>query len=103
MIRENVDGTEDPTIKFVERSVPHTLSMSTSIGEVGTGLGQSSNGGTGFDGPPPDQRTGWSGDGAPGRGTLNEFAFGAINQHYTKTLNRVPGTDFRIPTQEELD
>jgi hypothetical protein len=103
LIRENVDGTEQPTAKFVERSVPHTLSMSTSIGEVGTGLGQSSNAGTGIDGPPPDQRTGWSGDGAPGRGTLNEFAFGAVNQHYTKSLNRVPGTDFRVPTQEELD
>jgi hypothetical protein len=77
--------------------------MSTSLGEVGTGLGQSSNVGTGIDGPPPDQRTGWSGDGAPGRGTLSEFAFGAINQHYPKTLSRVPGTDFRVPTQEELD
>ena len=103
MIRENVDGTEQPTVKFVERSVPHTLSMSTSIGEIGTGLGFSSNPGTGIDGPPPDQRTGWSGDGAPGRGTLNEFAFGAINQHFTKSLSRVPGRDFRVPTQEELD
>ena len=24
-------------------------------------------------------------------------------QHFTKTLNRKPGTDFRIPTEEELD
>jgi hypothetical protein len=103
LVRENVDGFEQPTAKFVERSVPHTLSMSTSIGEVGTGLGQSSNFGTGFDGPPPDQRTGWSGDGAPGRGTLNEFAAGAVEQHFTKSLGRVAGTDFRIPTQEELD
>jgi hypothetical protein len=103
MIRENVDGTEQPTVKFVERSVPHTLSMSTSIGEIGTGLGFSSNSATGTDGPPPDQRTGWGGDGAPGRGTLNEFAFGAINQHFTKTLSRVAGRDFRVPTQEELD
>jgi hypothetical protein len=103
IIRENVDGFEQPTTKFVERAVPHTLSMSTSIGEVGTGLGQSGNTGSGIDGPPPDQRTGWSGDGAPGRGTLNEFAFGAIVQHYTLSLNRVPGVDFRIPTQAELD
>jgi hypothetical protein len=103
MIRENVDGFEQPTIKFVERSVPHTLSMSTSIGEIGTGLGFSSNPGTGIDGPPPDQRTGWSGDGAPGRGTLNEFAFGAVVQHFTKSFARVGGTDFRVPTQEELD
>jgi hypothetical protein len=103
LIRENVDGFEQPTVKFVERGVPHTLSMSTSIGEVGTGLGQSGNTGSGIDGPPPDQRTGWGGDGAPGRGTLNEFAFGAIVQHYTRSLNRVPGTDFRLPTQAELD
>ncbi len=103
LIRENVDGFEQPTTKFVERAVPHTLSMSTSIGEVGTALGQSGNSGSGIDGPPPDQRTGWSGDGAPGRGTLNEFAFGAIVQHYARSLNRVPGVDFRIPTQGELD
>jgi hypothetical protein len=103
LIRENVDGFEQPTVKFVERAIPHTLSMSTSIGVVGTGLGQSGNSGSGIDGPPPDQRTGWGGDGAPGRGTLNEFAFGAIVQHYTKSLSRVRGVDFRIPTQAELD
>jgi hypothetical protein len=102
LIRENVDGFDDLAHRFVERSVPHTLSMSTSLGVVGTGLGQSD---VTFpqNGPPPDQRTGWSGDGAPGRGTLNEFAFGAIIQHYTKSLQRRPGVDFRIPTQEELD
>jgi hypothetical protein len=55
------------------------------------------------DGPPPDFRTGWSGDGAPGRGSLNEFAFGAVMQHFTRSLARRPGVDFRIPTQEELD
>jgi hypothetical protein len=103
LTRENVDGFEDPTVKFVERAIPHTLSLSTSIGVVGTGLGFSGNAGSGIDGPPPDQRTGWSGDGAPGRGTLNEFAFGAIIQHFTKSLRRVAGTDFRVPTQAELD
>jgi hypothetical protein len=102
LIRENVDGFDDLAHRFVERGVPHTLSMSISLGVVGTGLGQSD---VTFppNGPPPDQRTGWGGDGAPGRGTLNEFAFGAIIQHYPKTLNREPGVDFRIPTQEELD
>ena len=103
MIRENVDGFEQPTVKFVERSVPHTLAMSTSLGEVATGIGMNNAPSTGVDGPPPDQRTGWSGDGAPGRGTLNEFAFGAIVQHFTRSLGRVPGTDFRLPTQAELD
>src|SRR6185295_10654523 len=38
-----------------------------------------------------------------GRGTLHEFAFGAVVQHFTKNLARRPGVDFRIPTQEELD
>src|SRR5262249_26178818 len=106
LIRENVDGFERPTHKFVERGVPHTLSLSTSIGVVGTGVG-ANDGNESEDNinspPPPDQRTGWSGDGAPGRGTLNEFAFGAIVQHYTRTLARAPGKDFRVPTQGELD
>jgi hypothetical protein len=26
-----------------------------------------------------------------------------VIQHFTKTLNRVPGVDFRLPTDEELD
>jgi hypothetical protein len=34
---------------------------------------------------------------------LNEFAFGAIIQHFPKDLARRPGVDFRIPTQAELD
>jgi hypothetical protein len=107
LIRENVDGFEQPTTRFVERSVPHTLSMSTSLGEVGTAIGNSNiletAAGSFVDGPPPDQRTGRSGDGAPGRGTLNEFAFGAIVQHFPLSLERVPGVDFRIPTQGEID
>jgi hypothetical protein len=104
LIRENLDGLDDPTHKFVERSVPHTLSLSTSLGEVLSqqrGVDDAIT--THDDGPPSDQRTGWSADGAPGRGTLNEFAFGAVVQHFTKSLTRVPGTTFRIPTQAELD
>jgi len=95
LIRENLDGFDAPTEKFVARGVPHTLALNQTNGiEFG---------GFGFPSAPPDQRVGWGGDGAPGRGTLNEFAFGAIVQHFTKTLQRVPGTDFRLPTQEELD
>jgi cytochrome c peroxidase len=103
IIRENLDGFDAPTVKFTERSIPHTLAMSTSIGEVATAAGFNNAPTTGIDGPPPDQRTGWSGDGAPGRGTMNEFAFGAIVQHFPITHARVPGRDFRLPTQEELD
>jgi mono/diheme cytochrome c family protein len=96
LIRENVDGFEDPTHKFVERSVNHTFSLGLTNDISPGGFG-------GFPVLPPDHRLGWSGDGAPGRGTLHEFAFGAIIQHFTKDLARRPGTDFRIPTQEELD
>ena len=49
------------------------------------------------------ERTGWSGDGAPGNGALNAFATGAVTQHFTKTLSRVGGVDFRLPTQTELN
>ncbi|PYN56022.1 MAG: hypothetical protein DMD92_16285, partial [Candidatus Rokuibacteriota bacterium] len=36
-------------------------------------------------------------------GSLRSFATGAVIQHFTKTLNRVPGKDFRLPTSDELD
>jgi hypothetical protein len=91
LILINVDGFDDPTHKFVQRGVPHTLSLGLTNGITNA-----------FSGP-PDHRLGWSGDGGPGRSTLHEFSFGAIIQHFTKTLNRKPGVDFRIPTQEELD
>lgn len=91
LIRENLDGFDDPTHKFVERGVPHTLSL---------GL---TNGISNAFGGPPDHRLGWSGDGGPGRSSLHEFTFGAIIQHFTKTLARKPGVDFRVPTEEELD
>jgi hypothetical protein len=92
-ILENVDDFDDPTHKFVHRSVPHVLSMATSIAPDAT------DGTT----DPPRERTGWGGDGAPGNGTLREFLSGAVKQHYPKTLARVPGVDFRVPTSQELD
>ena len=85
LIMENLDGFDDLPNKFVMRGVPHTLALPTSISSP--------------DGP----RTGWSGDGAPGDGSLHSFALGAVIQHFTKTLNRIPGVDFRLPTEEELD
>jgi hypothetical protein len=92
LITENLDGFDDPTHNFVLRGVPHTLSLGLTNGIS-----------NGFNANPPDHRLGWAGDGAPGRGTLHEFAFGAIVQHFTKSLQRRPGIDFRLPTQEELD
>jgi cysteine-rich repeat protein len=42
---------------------------------------------------------GWSGE----SGALREFATRAVIQHFPRTLARVPGTDFRLPTEQELD
>jgi hypothetical protein len=89
-ILENVDGLENPTVKFVARGVPHSLSLATTI------LAPA-------DGRAPVQRTGWSGDGAPNTGALRFFPVGAVRQHFTKTLNRVAGVDFVFPTDSELD
>ena len=86
LILENADGFQDPTVKFVMRGVPHSLSLSTSITAI-----------TGF---PQPQATGWSGDGSPD-GTLLQFSSGAVTQHFTKTLARASG-DFRSPTNTEL-
>jgi cytochrome c peroxidase len=85
LILENLDGFDDLASKFVLRGVPHTLALKTSV--------------TGRDGP----RTGWGGDGAPGDGALRGFSLGAVIQHFPKTLARVPGEDFRLPTDAELD
>jgi hypothetical protein len=93
LILENVDGFDDLTSKFVMRGVPHTFAQALSITPFP------------FDGTSALvlQRTGWGGDGAPGTGTLREFAIGAVTQHFTRTLNRIPGVDFRLPTDAELD
>ena len=85
LILENQDGFGDLANNFNMRGVPHTLAMRTSIDSAA--------------GP----RTGWSGDGAPGDGSLRSFATGAVIQHFTKTTNRIPGVDFRLPTDDELD
>lgn len=99
LILENVDGLEDPNNKFLMRSVPHSLSLFTSL------LAQQPNE------TPFEDRTGWSGDGAPPPGRLIEFLLGAIIQHYpNNSLDRVfkenvgPGEpfDFRMPTDDEL-
>ena len=85
LILENQDGFDDLANNFNLRGVPHTLALRTSIDSD--------------DGP----RTGWSGDGAPGDESLRSFAVGAVIQHFPKTLNRIPGVDFRLPTDAELD
>ncbi len=106
LILENVDGFGDLDNVFAMRGVPHTLALGTSITGVPGAQG-------GADDPPPNQNTGWSGDGAPNEGTLRDFATGAVTQHFPKTLNRVPHNpltttvntpaDFRLPNDAELD
>ena len=85
LILENLDGFDDLENGFVMRGVPHTLGLRNTVASP--------------DGP----HTGWSGDGAPGDGSVRSFATGAVIQHFTKRLDRVAGVDFRLPTDEELD
>jgi len=92
LILENLDGFSDPTNKFVMRGVPHTLGLQVSLARD-AGLVPAA----------PAEMTGWSGDGAPGTGSLREFAIGAVTQHFTKTLQRVSGRDFVLPSEHQLD
>ncbi|MCI0490439.1 MAG: hypothetical protein L0229_27920 [Blastocatellia bacterium] len=112
LILENVDGFGNLATKFAMRGVPHTLALLDNTLTPAN-----------FDGTttPPNERTGWSGDGAPvglftlfdgtphnAQGTLLDFAIGAVIQHFPRTLNRQPFTfpglpfDFRLPTLAEL-
>ena len=86
LILENLDGFDQPGVL---RGVPHTLGLRFSSGLAA--------------GVPLAGAMGWSGDGAPGNGTLEQFAVGAVVQHAPKTLARQPNMDFRVPTQDELD
>jgi cytochrome c peroxidase len=100
LILENLDGFEQPGVM---RGVPHTLGLGLSIRN------------TSPDFPlPGHEALGWSGDGAPGDGTLREFAIGAVTQHFPRTLERracsltafeadPDACDFRLPTEAELD
>jgi cytochrome c peroxidase len=96
LILMNPDGFHDLEKQFVMRTPQSLRALRTSIG------------GAEFEGYEnqidfqPDQ-TGWAGDGAPGDGTLRSFALGAVRQHMTRSMNRTPGIDFRLPTEEELD
>lgn len=85
LILENLDGFDNLDSSFVMRGVPHVLGLRHSIAS------------------PLGPRLGWSGDGSPGDHSLRSFAVGAVIQHFTKSLNRIAGVDFRLPTDAELD
>lgn len=91
VILENLDGFDDLQNRFVMRAVSHTFAQD--VQRVRPLVGQS----------PPKERLGWGGDGAPGTGTLRDFATGAVTQHFPRTLARVPGSDFVLPSSAELD
>jgi cytochrome c peroxidase len=94
---ENADGYDDLANKFTLRSAQNVQALANSTVRPDPSLGMdfSSNG---LNADPPE-RLGWGNDGAP----LREFASVAIGQHATRTLNRRPGVDFRVPTDQELD
>lgn len=85
VILENQDGFSDLASDFNLRGVPHLLALSLSVDSS--------------DGP----AVGWSGDGAPGDGSLRAFPTGAVIQHFTRSMDRVAGRHFRLPTALELD
>ncbi|HZO51630.1 MAG TPA: hypothetical protein VFB63_02890 [Bryobacteraceae bacterium] len=94
---ENVDGLEDLQNKFTLRSAQTVLALGNSNVRPDPAFGVDfTTEGTNAD---PPERLGWGNDGAP----IREFAIVAIGQHATKTMNRVRGADFRVPTDEELD
>lgn len=110
LILANADGFDKPPVM---RSVPYILGLGVSImPEAVDFLGQAHTHDTGEDVHDHEETVydlnsnhmlGWSGDGSPGDGTLRMFAVGAIVQHAPKTLNRIAGIDYRLPTDEELD
>ena len=91
LILENLDGTDKPGVM---RGVPHVFAQRFSI---------DSNPRNRFEcfSDTLCPRTGWSGDGAPETEDLKAFARGAVGQHFTKTLGRKEGVDFRFPTKDE--
>ncbi len=90
LILENLDGFDKPPVFRAVQTI-NGLRKTMSIGVIDSVTGT------------PVHETGWSGDGAPGDGSLRCFAIGAVLQHFPKSLNRTPDVDFRFPTDEELD
>jgi len=100
---ENADGFDDLQHKFVMRAANNLNGISQTLKAADPSLIVDFTAPADQPLSPPLQRLGWGGDGAPGNGTLRDFAIGAVIQHFTKTLNRTPGVDFRLPTDQELD
>jgi cytochrome c peroxidase len=96
LVTENLDGLDRTGVL---RGVPHTLALPVSI----TPDADEDSDTVFPDGSRPVHALGWTADGSPNDGSLRQFAVGAVVQHLTKTMNRVEGVDFRLPTKAELD
>lgn len=85
LVTVHVDGFDKPG---VPRAVPHLLGLRNSMKPRPGGNHAAA--------------LGWSGDGAPGKGSLRDFVLGAVTEHMPKSLARRPGVDFRLPSEAEL-
>jgi hypothetical protein len=96
LILVNADGF-DPSRGSVLRATQNVqaLNNSTTPQDPSFFIDFSTNGRN----PNPPERLGWGNDGAP----LRDFALVAIVQHAPKSLTRLVGADFRVPTDDELD
>jgi len=83
----------------VTRSVPHLLALSTSIQAPNVPFDSILGGGR----VPPVERIGLSSDLGAGTGSLREVTIAAVASLFTRSLERRPGMDFRMPTPDELD
>jgi len=97
LILVNPDGFEPPAggPPFVFRATQNVQALANSFVAADATVDFTANGRN----PIPPERLGWGNDGAP----LRDFALIAIAQHAPRTMNRVRGADFRLPTDEELD
>ncbi|BBL76485.1 hypothetical protein [Methylomagnum ishizawai] len=98
----NVDGFDKPGVM---RGAPHLLALSTSLGFETKAMGGEFQEDSDYfeQSGRTAQAVGWSQDGAPDGGSLRDFAKGAVRQHLPRTLARIEGVDFRLPTEAELD
>jgi hypothetical protein len=90
---DGFDPSRGPVFRSTQNVQALGNSMAPQIPSFGTDF--STNGRN----PNPLERLGWGNDGP----ALRDFPLVAIVQHAPKSLGRTPGTDFRIPTDEELD
>jgi cytochrome c peroxidase len=97
LILVNADGFDPPAggPEFVLRATQNVQALANSFVPPDASIDFTVNPRT----PNPPERLGRGNDGAP----LRDFAVVAIAQHAPKTLSRVRGVDFRVPTDEELD